>query len=340
MKKYLINSFYFQKELFEKYLSQYFDFTFSPGFEKKHLRARFYVPLNIFYIFFLYISRAIRKYDIIHFNRPEAFFFFQPIPNQISIFEIHGFDIGVLGGEYLKDLDSKFKRFFGIWLDRMIKKRIIANIKKVDLFYCSTPDLVEPIFSWCGRKPIWLPNPIDFSLFSPEGLVEKLVGFPACFLAARLHGDKSPQVAIDIFNNVVKPLFPMATLHLLDNGELANYYKRRLVDNKTYFWYKYMDKASLAAKIRGADLVFGDFNIGALSMLPIQVMGLRKAIITLDRYEIIKKEIFELPTLTKQLLIDVNFRKNFIEKNYNYVLSTHDPQTVALKHYENLKKLF
>lgn len=338
-KKYLINSFYFQKQLFEKYLSEQFDFYFSPGLENLRVRAAFYVPINIINIIYLYLSKKIKKYDILQFNRSEAFWLFNKIPNQLSIFEIHGFDVGVNGKIYLQDLHNKFKYYLGLLIDKIISKKIIRNIHKVDLFYCSTPDLVEPIYNWCGRKPVWLPNPIDFSLFTPNGNTDNLPGNPACFLAARLHGDKKPGVAIDIFINHIKKAYPEATLHLLNTGELAEKYKNELVDKKTYFWYDYMSKEELASKIRGADLVFGDFSIGALSLLPMQVMALKKPIVTLDNYEVIKIKTDELANLSIKLLRDEEFRNNFIERNYNYIIKTHDPKEIAMVHYENIKKI-
>ena len=212
------------------------------------------------------------------------------------------------------------------------------KVSQVDILYCSTPDLVVPVEKFFGRSPIWLPNPVDTKLFSPEGDIFRLEGHPACFLAARLNGDKRPEVAVDIFNKIIKPNFPKATLHLLSFGDKASFYKKTLIDSDTYFWHDFMDKPTLASKIRGADLVFGDFSIGALSLLPMQVMAMKKPIVTLDRYEIIKKEINELPGLALKLLSDSEFRNDFIEKNYSYILEFHSEAAVAKKHLDNLKK--
>lgn len=338
--KYLINSFYFQKQLFEKYLSKYFDFYFSPGFQDNRLRAIFYIPINVFKILCLYFFGDIRKYKVIHFNRPESFLLWKKRSNQLSIFEVHGFDVGVNGIFYLKDLHNKFKYYLGLFLDKIISKKIIRNINKIDLFYCSTPDLVDPIYRWCGRKPIWLPNPIDLSLFSPEGRVNKLIGNPACFLAARLHGDKKPEIAINIFNNYIKKNFPDATLHFIQTGELVDKYKNELTDKNTYFWHEYMTKEELSAKIRGSDLIFGDFSIGALSLLPMQAMALKKPIVTLDNYEIIKVSVENLPDLALKLLNDKNFCQEYIERNYQYILDFHSPKNVSFQHLENIKNAF
>lgn len=335
--KYFINSFYFQFQLFKKLLSSDFDFFFSPLL-KKSIRALWYVPYNYFLVRWLYFSGRMKEYKVVHFNRPEVLLSFKKIKGQISIFEIHGFDIGIVSENYLKDVGSKLKRITGLLLDWAVRPTVIKKSSQVDIFYCSTPDLITPIEKVFGRRPIWLPNPVDTKLFNPEGNIFILEGNPACFLAARLNGDKRPDVAIDIFNKIIKPNFPRATLHLLGFGDKVSFYKKILTDKNTYFWHDFMDKSTLASKIRGADLVFGDFSIGALSLLPMQVMAMKKPIVTLDRYEIIKKEIDELPELALRLLSDSDFRNDFVEKNYAYILESHSEAAVAKKHLDNLSK--
>jgi glycosyltransferase involved in cell wall biosynthesis len=338
-KKYLINSFYFQKLLFEKYLSDYFDFDFSPTEFQKTERALRYVPSNFLTLKKMYWSKKINTYDIVHFNRPEAFYVYKKLPNQLSVFEAHGFDIGVLAELYLKDIHSPWKQQMGRWVDAFLRKKIIKHIKQVDLWYCSTPDMVSPLTEWCGRTPEWLPNPIDIDFFTPIESTKKLEGSPACFLAARLHGDKKPEIAINIFQNYIKPRFKDATLHLIATGELVKKYQAELTDPMTYFWHPYMTKEELRDKLRGADLVFGDFSIGALSMLPLQVMALKKPVITLDKYEVIKKPVEELPEFTLQLLEDAKFRDEWIERCYKHVHEVHGPRAIAERHLANLRRV-
>jgi glycosyltransferase involved in cell wall biosynthesis len=285
----------------------------------------------------LYWSGAIKLYEIIHFNHAESFLLFKKIPGQLAIFEINGFDVGVCGKEYLKDLHTVWKKKLGALLDALITKKIVANIQKADVFYVSTPDLVKPIEAWCGRTPTWLPNPVDTAQFTPDGPIKKLAGNPACFLAARLHGDKKPEVAFEIFEKHILPKYPNAVLHLLTTGELVNYYKLKTENSPRFSWLPFMDKPTLASVIRGADLVFGDFSIGALSLLPMQVMLSKKPIVTLDHYEIIKTPVEKLPELALKLLSDEQFRKETVEKNYQYVVNAHSPASVCKTHMENLR---
>jgi glycosyltransferase involved in cell wall biosynthesis len=339
-KSYFINSFYFLKPLFEAHLSDYFNFSYTPSFQKlvKPTPARFFIPRNYLQLKRLYLTGQVAKYDIIHFNRPESFLAFKKYPGQLSIFEIHGFDVGVMGQRYLRDLHTPWKVWLGTFLDRLIEKKIIKKLQLPDLLYVSTPDLVEPIAQWCGRKPQWLPNPVDTEQFTPEGPVKKLDGSPAVFLAARLHGDKKPEVAFDIFKNDILPKYPHAVLHLLETGELVEKYKKETAGNPHYHWLPYMTKPELASVIRGADLVFGDFSIGALSLLPMQVMLSKRPLVTLDNYETVKTPIEGLPALALRLLSDEQFRKETVEKNYRYVMDVHAPKSVCETHLANLKQ--
>lgn len=338
-KKYLINSFLFQKSLFEKHLGELYDFDFIPPFVNKPMRGAFYVVLNFFYTLYVTVIGRVKKYDVVHINRPEAILLYKSSKAQVSIFEVHGFDVGILAGNYLKDLKSPIKIFFGNIIDRLISPIVKRKAREVDLFYCSTPDLVLPLAEWSGRKPLWLPNPIDLEHFSDSIIAAKLEGSPACFLASRLHGDKKPEIAIDIFINVIKPKYPKATLHLIASGELVNHYRSKLTDPKTFFWHEYMDKDTLAAVIKGSDLVFGDFSIGALSLLPMQVMAMKRPIVTLDKYEVVKNNIADLPQIALKLLDDEKYRNEIIERNYQYIVAVHSPEAVCRRHVENITTL-
>lgn len=337
--RYLLNSFYFQKKLFEAELGDRFDFDFSPPYFEERLPAWKYVPLNAWDLCKRYRSGEMEKYDVVHFNRPEGFWMFKPQPKQISVFEAHGYDIGIWAERYLIDITSPWKKRVGAWIDGAITPRIKRQVQLPDIWYCSTPDLTEPLTEWSGRKPEWLPNPIDVDFFTPDGSVTKLQGSPVVFLAARLHGDKKPEVAIRIFQEEIKPRFKDATLHFISSGEYVEKYKRELTDASTYVWHPYMTKDELAAKLRGADLVFGDFSVGALGMLPMQVMALKRPIVTLDRYEAGNRTMEELPECALKILEDRVFAAEYAEKAYRYVHDNHSPRAIAARHLANLKRV-
>src|SRR4051812_23623730 len=193
-KKYLIDSFGFLYDIFLPHLGGQFDFVLMPKNVRANEPARKHVLRNFFEIRKLYRTGAIKDFGVVHFNRAEAFMQYRKIPGQVSVLEVHGFDVGVRGQEYLKDLHTPWKRIMGGIFDRLISGTVKRSLRKADIFYVSTPDLVAPIEAWCGRKPEWLPNAIDTETFSPEGPQKELRGSPACFLAARLHGDKRPEI--------------------------------------------------------------------------------------------------------------------------------------------------
>lgn len=334
---YLIDAFGFLINVFKDHLGDRFSFTLTPPPTTAVQRARWFAPRNFFTLKAAYWSGRMKRYAVVHFNRPESFLLFRKIPQQISVFEIHGFDIGIMGPAYLKDLHTAWKRWLGLPLDRLLRRRIIRKMQEPDILYVSTPDLVQPVAQWCGRTPEWLPNAIDTSLFSPDGHATKLAGAPACFLAARLHGDKKPEIAFELFQKEILPHHPDAVLHLLDTGELAAEYKKNLASDPHYVWHGYMDKPTLAGVIRGADIVFGDFSIGALSLLPMQVMAARRPIVSLDRYEVLKEYADDLAGLTRRILSDDQFRSAFIKRNARYIQEVHTAESISARHLGNLR---
>ena len=182
-----------------------------------------------------------------------------------------------------------------------------------------------------------MPNPVNTEIFNPEGKVIKLEWNPACFFPTRLHWDKKPEYAIKIFQEYIKPRYPEATLHLLNQWFEVEKYKKELSDPKTYFWHDFMDKETLAAKIRGSDFCFWDFSIGGLSLMPMQIMATKKPIVTYDMHELIKVPREELLNLTQKLFEDKKFCKEYVEKNYKYILEVHSEEAVCKQHLENLK---
>lgn len=330
-----MNGFEFQYLFFQRQLDKIFDITLKTPDPKKYNTGAKYIPANMFMMRDFYRKDQIQQYDIVHFNNTENFLFFRKSAQQISIAESHGFDFWVNYDRYLEDEKNPFLKCIGWFTDKLIWWKIRKKIQDFDLYYCSTPDMVEPLQKL--RSDVkWLPNPINTELFTPEGKVIKLEGNPACFFPTRLHGDKKPEYAIRIFQDYIKPKFPEATLHLLNQWIEVERYKKELSDKSTYFWHDFMDKETLAAKIRGSDLCFGDFSIGWLSLMPMQIMACRKPIVTYDMHELIKVERNDLLELTRKILEDEKFRSDFVERNYRYILDMHSESAIARMHLENI----
>lgn len=337
MKKisYLMNGFAFQYLFFQRQLGKIFQIEIKNPDPVVYNTGAKYIPKNILMMRELYARGEVAQYDIVQFNNTENFLLFKKSEKQISIAESHGFDFWVNYARYLVDEKNPLLKCVGWITDKLIGWRIRQKIQEFDLYYCSTPDMAEPLKK-IRPDVTWLPNPINTELFTPEGKVIRLEWNPACFFPTRLHGDKKPEYAIRIFQDYIKPKFPEATLHLLNQWIEVEEYKKTLSDRTTYFWHDFMDKETLAAKIRWSDLCFGDFSIGWLSLMPMQIMACRKAIVTYDIHEIIKIERDELLELTKKILEDKEFATTYIERNYRYILDMHSESAIARRHLENI----
>lgn len=332
-----MNGFQFQYLIFNKYLSNIFDIDFVQPDIKKHTSWYKFIPLNFLLLRKLYRRWNIGAYNIIHINTTENFLNFRKNDKQISIAESHWFDFGVNYARFLQDEKNVVSRILWWLIDKCFGAKIRRKIQEFDIYYCSTPDMLEPLQNLVRKDVKWLPNPINTDLFSPNGPVIKLEWNPACFFPTRLHGDKKPEIAIDIFQNIIKKKFPWATLHLLNQWFEVDKYKSILSDKKTYFWHNFMDKQTLAAKIRWSDLCFGDFSIGGLSLMPMQIMACKKPIITYDKHEIVKVAREDLPGLARNILEDETFKNQYIQKNYEYIINHHSEKAICQIHLDNIK---
>lgn len=351
--KYAMNGFPFQYSFFVKNIG--FDFAYiwpniltpdyfwktikiDDGTEYKYLSGTSYIFQNLKLLHNLYRRGEMKQYDIVQINNTENFLLFRPSDSQVSIAESHGFDFWVNYARYLQDEKNLFLKIFWWIIDKLIGWRVRQKIQQFDLYYCSTPDMLESLRRI--RPDVkWLPNPINTNIFNPEGNIIKLEWNPACFFPTRLHGDKKPEYAIRIFQEYIKPKFPEATLHLLNQWFEVEKYKKELFDEKTYFWHDFMDKETLAAKIRGSDFCFWDFSIGGLSLMPMQIMACRKPIVTYDMHELIKVEREDLWELTKKIFEDREFSREYVERNYKYIQDMHTEESICRMHIENLKPI-
>lgn len=334
---YFMNGFSFQFNIFKKNISDKFDldlkypniWKITPWFK--------YIPENMKLIKSMYKKWEIQKYDIVHFNNTENFLNFKPQKNQVSIAESHGFDFGVNYKWFVQDEKNPIKYIVWRAIDLLFGWKIRKKIQEFDIYYCSTPDMLETLREKVRKDVKWLPNPVDTTIFKPEWDVIKLEWSPSFFFPTRVHWDKKPEIAIGIFKNYIKPHYPNATLHLLNQWYEVDKYKKTLDDKSTYFWHDFMDKETLAAKIRWSDYCFWDFSIWGLSLMPMQIMACKKPIITYDMHEIVKVAREDLENLTKQLLEDEEFRTSYIERNYKYILDFHTEKSICKIHLENLK---
>ena len=295
-----------------------------------------YIIKNFFTLLQFYLSWKEKKYDLIHINNVENFLNFRKRKNQISVAESHWFDFGVNYKRYLVDEKNLIKKIIWLMIDKSLWRLIRKKIKQFDIYYCSTPDMLNPLKKI--REDVKrLPNPINTEVFNPKWKIIKLEWNPACFFPTRLHWDKKPEYAIKIFKEYIKPNYPWATLHLLNQWFELDKYKKKLNDPQTYYWHDFMDKQTLAAKIRWSDFCFWDFSIWGLSLMPMQIMACKKPIITYDMHELIKIPREKLLELTKKLFENKEFRDEYVERNYRYIITTHSEEAVSKKYLNDIR---
>ena len=213
MKKssYFMNGFQFQYLFFKKNFKHIFNIDlYYPNIDKPTAWA-VYIPKNFWLLKKLYREWVIQKYDIVHFNNTENFLNFKKIPNQISIAESHGFDFWVNYHRLWIDEKNVIKKIIWRIIDKLFWAKIRKKIQDFDLYYCSTPDMLEPLKQKVRSDVKWLPNPVNMDIFNPEGEVIKLEWNPACFFPTRLHGDKRPEYAIKIFQTKLPRSYTSST---------------------------------------------------------------------------------------------------------------------------------
>ena len=338
MKNYnlFLNGFKFQYLFLKENLHNFKIDFFAPNNWEQKMSWYSYILKNFFQLRKKYKIGAMKKYDIVHINNTENFLNFKKYPKQVSIAESHWFDFWVNYERFLKDEKNIIKKCIWWIIDKLIWNQIRKKINEFDIYYCSTPDMLEPLKK-IRKDVIWLPNPINTHIFNPQWKIIKLEWNPACFFPTRLHWDKRPEYAIKIFQEYIKPNYPEATLHVLNQWFEVEKYKKILNDKKTYYRHDFMDKETLAAKIRWSDFCFWDFSIWWLSLMPMQIMACRKPIVTYDMHELIKIPREKLLELTKKIFEDDSFREEYIERNYNYIMDFHSEKAVIKKYQNNLQ---
>jgi glycosyltransferase involved in cell wall biosynthesis len=336
--KYLINGFKFLYDIFSRIDNTYeYNFEFPKSSQYDFITN--YLLLN---------KINLLEYEIIHINCWENILHYNPkkkSKSQITIAEAHGFFVGVNFKATLRELPIK-KRIPNYILKILFDKYMQKKIKQYDLFYVSTPNLLEHAKE-IRNDAIWLPNPINTDIFNSNGQRITLEGNPAIFLPTRLHAFKNPLFGVNIFKKI-KIKYPKAKLHMINYGRgadpLFNAFKK-IVNKKDVIYHDRMPHKELAKYYRSADLVLGQFNenLGNFSLVELEAMACGAPIVTLDKYEIKKEfeKLNQLEELAFKLIENKKFKEQFIKRNLAYVKKMHSEKSVTkmnLKNINNIKK--
>ncbi len=336
--KYLINGFKFLYDSFSKVDNTY-EYTFAFPKSTRYDFITNYLLLN---------KINLSEYEVIHINCWENILHYNPrkkLKNQITIAEAHGFFVGVNFNATLRELPIE-KKIPNYVLKILFDKYMQKKLKQYDLFYVSTPNMLEHAKK-IRNDAIWLPNPINTSIFNPNGPKIKLEGNPAIFLPTRLHAFKNPLFGINLFKKI-KDKYPKAKLHMINYGQgadpLFSAFKK-IINEKDVIYHNRMPHDELAKHYRSADLVLGQFNenLGNFSLVELEAMACGAPIVTLDKYEIKKEfsELDKLEALAFKLIEDKKFKKQFIKRNQEYVYNYHSEENVIKsikEHIKNIKK--
>jgi glycosyltransferase involved in cell wall biosynthesis len=336
--KYFLNGFSWIYRTFDKSNKYY---TYEYAFPKPQ---RLDWITNYLLIKKLMRTHKLEQYDVVHINNWEGIIAYKKQnPNQIFIAEAHGFFVGVNFDCTIAELPfvrrqlSKILKFF---LNGLMQRRL----KKADLFYVSTPNMLEHAKK-IRKDAIWLPNPLDTKIFSSKVGKVKLEGNPVVFFPTRLHTFKNPLFGVNLFKKI-KAKYPEAKLHMIKYGQgadpLFNAFQK-IVDEKDVIYHDKMPHDELLKHYRGADLVLGQFNpnLGNLSLVELEAMACGAPIVTLDMYEI-KNELSSLSKLEDlafRLIKDKKFKNQFVKRNLEYVYKTHSEKAVIEANRKNIQKL-
>lgn len=292
---------------------------------------------------FLFIKKELKnnKYDLVHLNCWFDLFFLNKKRWVNYIFESHSIHPGISLKYSILFSESFIKKIIIFLFYPFFKLLFIYKIKKIDLYLVSIPWLLDLTKKY---HSIWLPNWIDTNIFYKRKeyfLLNK--NNINIFYPTWLREVKNPDFAFYLFWKIIQK-YNNAKIYMIKHT-VANYKKYN------YFLDKYKDNIIFIDKIERLnlpfyysadwDLVFWSFYpkkpYAILNMIEMEAMACKAPIIVSDLNELIFKNLDELDELAFKLLEDKNFKKEYIEKNYEYVKNTHSLENIAKIYLENLK---
>ena len=323
---YFVNGFL----IFTKNLEKNLDYKIITYFPKSH---RFDVITNFLNYFFKQIQWKLKKYDVIHINNWENFLNAKKVKWQTLIWESHWFHFWLNFKDTSKHF-KWFKKYFSRCIDFLLWGFIRYKIKKFDIYYVSTPNMLDAAKK-IRLTTMWLPNPVNIDIFKWSWKKKIMEWNPIIFQPTRLHSFKNPKFGIDLFYKIKKK-YPEATLHLIEypNGGdyYEEYYKKTLTDDKTFFWHWFKSKNELAEMYRWADIVLWHFHkdLWMMSWVELEATLCWTAVISYDKFEM-KTNLDQLENITFDVLKDKDSYDRFVSKNIDIVLKNHSPDNVANK---------
>lgn len=201
-------------------------------------------------------------------------------PDYCDVVHIHWASYGIVGlfskvpvvvHCHGRDVDRRVSH----WLGRASLRLSLRNASAV---LCISPDLLEPARR-IRPDAVLFPASIDTGLFAPSS---ETPPHPwTVLLFARLDPLKGSPVAVEALERV-KRRHPEARILLLDYGILSREYQRRFAG--LFEFVPQMPNEAIRQLIWQADVVVGQFFLGALGLSELQAMSCGKPVIAAYRY--------------------------------------------------------
>jgi glycosyltransferase involved in cell wall biosynthesis len=228
-------------------------------------------------------------------SMPERIFDLRHVIGQLSsqhfdILHIHWASYGILGLEsripFVVECHGSDVRYR--LENPLFQAILIPVLRRAAAVLCITPDIL-PIVQSVRPDAQFLPGPVNTQQFMPAEDISPCVSHPwTIFLFTRLNADKGVDIATQGIARFVQR-HPGVRIRLLDWGTLRETYKQQYGDLFEFIPRVAPDK--VPHLIRSADIVVGQFALGALGLSELQAMSCAKPVICSFRY----KEAYPTP---------------------------------------------
>jgi len=318
MKKIYINGSYLslsdQKNIFKDKYKIYNSFHI---WEKKAIKGYFYWAryLLVNYVINLCSIQRI-KADIQIFNSIIWCFFYSKKKKNIII--IHSYDIWINSDYIIENSPSKIMKYTVKILEVILWKYIRRQLQKFDGVLVATHDRLEYIRENINSESVFLPNIVEFENIY-DSWKKKIIFCPERVDINKWLEDRKK--VIKLFSQKLPHYLIIMIERWNDMSEFKSWLKKEKIDVQ---WVPYMTEIDLLKQISTSSYVIGIFNNWALSITNMQTMLLKTAIITYDKWEVIKIDKSEITEYTEKMIADDEFRKWEIHKNFTYISENHN----------------
>lgn len=286
-----------------------------------------------------------KEYDVLHYNNRMDMVLCRIPSSKVTIYESHSIHFGLDLRNTLYDLETPWKKFSGFFVHFIYKFIFFFRIKKVDVYFTGIPSPL-PYARKFRKDAIWLPNALDFELFEKHYDVISLdKAFINMFLPSAIRVQKYQQKAREIIDNMSKK-YPNIKIYTIDhktsNHKLVKNYLEKYKDKIT--WLPMVPREEIGRYYKSDfDLVLWSLwpydDYAMLNMMELECMVCKSPIVAMDSFEIIKTPFNKIEELAWKILEDPMYRKEYVQRNYDYVKRVRSLENVHKLYYDTLKPI-